>query len=76
MSRATMQPRDIAELHRRCVIEATIAPLVPFPRGFARSKNGPFYNPRTVYRLLQSGDLRMIMSRVGGKHGSVTARSA
>jgi len=50
--------KAISETQRRCVIEATIAPLFLFPRGFARSKFGPFYSPQTIAALIQNGHLR------------------
>lgn len=68
-----------SDSQRRCVIEATIEPLSPFPRGFARSKAGPFFEVRTVHSLIKSGDLRILL--IGGKGRGrqrvlVTARAA
>jgi hypothetical protein len=71
---ARMKP--LSDMQRRCVIEATIEPLTPFRRGYARSKTGPFYDVRTVHSLIQTGALRMIMIRTGRKFGTVTARAA
>ena len=62
----------MSPLHRRCVIEATIEPLSPFRRGYARSKIGPFFGKRTVRLLLRTGALRKI---VGGWRPRVTAMS-
>lgn len=45
---------------RRCLIEATIAPLRRYRRGFARSKCGPFYRTSTIIPLLQAGALRKL----------------
>jgi hypothetical protein len=45
-------------IQRRCMIEATIAPLDLYRRGFARSKAGPFFPRPTVAVLLRSGALR------------------
>ena len=60
----------------RCIIEATIDPLIPFRRGFARSKAGPFFELRTVDSLIASGALR-IYHPVRGKHRiQVSARAA
>ena len=65
-----------SEVQRRCLIEATIDPLIPFPRGFARSKAGPFFEHRTVHSLINTGALR-IYQPVRGKRGiQVTARAA
>ena len=66
----------ISDPQRRCIIAATIEPLIPFRRGYARSKAGPFYDVRTVHTLIQTGALRMILNRAGRKFGSVTARAA
>lgn len=54
-----MTTRFGTELHKRCVIEATIEPLRPFRRGFARSKAGPFFELRTVQALVSLGALRV-----------------
>lgn len=68
--------KHLSEIQRRCVIEATIEPLTPYPKGFARSKAGPFYDARTVHALIQKGDLRLILKRAGRCFGTVTARAA
>lgn len=65
----------ITNLQRACLIAATIEPLTPFRRGYARSKAGPFYDVRTVHALIQTGALRMIMNRAGRQFGTVTARA-
>lgn len=59
--------KPLSTIQRQCIIAATIEPLVPFPRGFARSKFGPFFNLRTVTGLISSGALR-IYHPVRGKH--------
>jgi len=61
---------------RRCVIEATIGPLMPFPRGFARSKMGPFFVNGTVKALIDSGHLRLIKETCGRRRILVSARAA
>jgi hypothetical protein len=71
---ARMKP--LSNNQRACIIEATIEPLIPFRRGYARSKLGPFFDARTVHALIQTGALRMIMVRTGRKFGTVTARAA
>jgi hypothetical protein len=69
--------KPLSSIQRACIIAATIDPLIPFRRGYAKSKFGPvFYDVRTVHSLIQTGALRMIMNRAGRKFGTVTARSA
>lgn len=63
------------ELQKRCIIEATIDPLIPFPRGFARSKAGPFFELRTVDSLVKSGALRIFHPVRGRTRISVSARA-
>jgi hypothetical protein len=67
--------KPFSSIQRACIIAATIDPLIPFRRGYARSKAGPFYDVRTVHSLIQSGALRMIMIRTGRQFGTVTART-
>lgn len=50
----------LSDTQRRCIIEATIEPLVQFPRGFARTKMGPFFYVNTIQGLLKTGALRRI----------------
>jgi hypothetical protein len=71
-----MRVRPLSPVQRQCVIEATIEPLAPYPRGYARTKTGPFFDARTVHYLVLRGDLRMIKERVGAHFRSVTARAA
>lgn len=66
---------DLSPTQRRCIIDATIEPLRPFRRGFARSKQGPFHSLPTVNSLVSTGALRMIRNRAGRQYGSVTARA-
>lgn len=47
-----------SDIQRRCVIEATISPLIRYRRGYARSKMGPFYYKPTIAYLIEIGDLR------------------
>lgn len=49
-----------SNVQRRCIIAATIAPLVEYRRGYAHSKMGPFHKRCTVDALLRSGDLRRV----------------
>lgn len=70
-----MRPFDPTPTQRRCIIDATIEPLRPYRRGFARTKSGPFHDVRTVNSLLVTGALRMIRNRAGRQYGSVTARA-
>ena len=65
--------RPLSPTQSRCIIEATIEPLFPFRRGFARSKAGPFYNLQTVHRLIETGALRFVRN---GPVALVTARAA
>ena len=68
--------KPLSTIQRACIIAATIDPLIPFRRGYARSKFGPvFYDVRTVHSLIQSGALRMIMNRAGRQFRNVTARA-
>lgn len=68
--------RPLTAAHNRCIIEATIEPLRPFPRGFARSKLGPFFELRTVHSLVKSGELRIFHPVRGRSRIMVTARAA
>ncbi|MDB5937567.1 MAG: hypothetical protein JWQ01_4911 [Massilia sp.] len=70
------KPDPLSAVQRQCLIAATIEPLAPFPRGFAHTKNGPFFDVRTIHSLVQRGELRMIKNRAGRQYGSVTARAA
>jgi hypothetical protein len=56
--------KAISDVQRRCIVEATIEPLTPFRRGYARSKAGPFYEVRTVQPLITSGALRRVNQRL------------
>ena len=64
------------ELHKRCIIAATIEPLRPFPRGFARSKAGPFFEVRTVHALVKIGHLRVVRPERGRHRIMISARAA
>jgi hypothetical protein len=66
----------ISDIQKRCLIEATIDPLVPFPRGFARSKAGPFFEIKTVNSLVNSGALRVVRPVRGRHRLQVSARAA
>lgn len=59
-----MRVRPLSPAQRQCIVEATIEPLSPFRRGYARSKAGPFYEVRTVQPLLCSGALRRVNNRL------------
>lgn len=52
---------------RRAIIEAIISPLIPYPRGYARSKWGPFFHHWTIEALLRDGTLRRTAPRLGAK---------
>lgn len=65
----------ISDIQRKCLIEATIEPLVAFRRGFARSKAGPFFNLRTVGALVDTGALRVIRQRAGKHYLRISARA-
>lgn len=65
-----------SDLRTRCIIEATIEPLRPFRRGFARSKMGPFFELRTVNALVNLGALRIVRQLGGRRSMTVTARAA
>lgn len=67
---------NLSDIQRRCMIEATIDPLKPFRRGFARSKLGPFFNGRTIEGLVARGVLRVIQSRGRRSYLILTARAA
>jgi len=68
--------KRLSTIQRRCMIEATIDPLTPFPRGFARSKVGPFFELRTVNALVNTGALRIYHPVRGKRRIEVTARAA
>lgn len=63
------------DLHRRCIIAATIEPLRPFRRGFAATKAGPFFELRTVQALVNMGALRVFYPVRGKSRIQVTARA-
>jgi hypothetical protein len=65
--------QPMSPTQRRCIIEATIEPLLPYRKGFARSKSGPFFIAQTVDPLIRSGHLRPIHR---GVHIILTARAA
>lgn len=65
--------RPLTDTQRRCMIEATIDPLMFIRRGFARTKAGPFYAAQTVHALVKRGDLRILRN---GRQVLVTARAA
>ena len=65
--------KEFSDTQRRCLIEATIDPLVFCRRGFARTKAGPFYSAQTVHALLKTGALRFLRN---GRQVLVTARAA
>lgn len=65
----------LSAAQRRCLIQATIDPLVAFPRGFSRTKHGPFFNMRTVGPLLKSGALRAYHPRRGRRGIQISARA-
>ena len=54
----------ISPLQRQALIEATIDDLRPFRRGYARSKAGPFFEVRTVSKLVKTGALRFVGRRL------------
>jgi hypothetical protein len=66
----------MTETQRRCIIEATIDNLVQFRRGFARSKQGPFFALPTVQNLIETGALRIVRDRSGSHYLKLTARAA
>ena len=68
--------KPLSNVQRRCIIEATIEPLTPFPRGFGRSKMGPFFEIRTVHSLVNTGALRIYRRGWGKSRILVTARAA
>lgn len=66
----------LSPTQQRAVIEATIEDLKAFRRGFARSKQGPFFQLQTVRALLDSGHLRAYHP-IRGKMGlRLSARAA
>ncbi|QDM32066.1 hypothetical protein FNL55_12540 [Tardiphaga sp. vice352] len=71
-----MRVRPLSPAQRQCIIEATIEPLAPYPRGYARAKTGPFFDTRTVHYLVLRGHLRIIKDRVGPHFRNVSARAA
>lgn len=65
----------MSDAQRRCLIQATIDPLLAFPRGFSRTKHGPFFNMRTVGPLLKSCGLRAYHPRRGKRGIQISARA-
>jgi hypothetical protein len=65
----------LSDNQRRAVIEATIDPLVAFRRGFARSKQGPFFELRTIKPLIDAGVLRVFHPERGKRGLRITARA-
>ncbi len=63
----------MTDIQRRCLIAATIDPLIFCRRGFAHSKAGPFYPAQTVHALIKTGALRFLRN---GRQVLVTARAA
>ena len=66
----------LSDNQRRCLIEATIDPLVAFRSGFARSKAGPFFDLRTIKSLVNTGVLRTVFPERGRRGIRVTGRAA
>lgn len=66
----------LSDIQRRCLIEATIDPLVAFRRGFGRSKQGPFFDLRTIQSLITTGMLRAVYPQRGRRGLQITARAA
>jgi len=66
----------LSDTQRQCMIEATIEPLMAFRRGFARSKQGPFYQLQTVRALLDSGHLRAYHPNRGRMGLRLSARAS
>lgn len=67
--------KPLSSTQRECIIEATIDPLTPFPRGFARSKAGPFFQLQTVHSLVKTGALRIYHPVRGRSRMAVSARA-
>lgn len=67
--------KPLSAMQIRCVIEATIEPLMPFRRGFARTKAGPFFFPGMVGALVHRGELRIIKETRGRRRILVSARA-
>ncbi len=65
----------MSDYQRRCIIEATIDPLIAFRRGFARTKAGPFFPLSTIRALVNLGALRAYHPRRGRRGLQVSARS-
>ena len=59
----------------RCIIDATLEPLIAFPRGFAHSKMGPFHLTQTVQALIRDGSLRVIRGQRGNHNLTISART-
>lgn len=68
--------KPMSDIQRRCLIEATINPLVAFRRGFGRSKHGPFFELRTIQSLITAGMLRAVHPQRGRRGLQITARAA
>jgi hypothetical protein len=66
----------MSQTQRRCIIAATIAPLICFRRGFAATKAGPFYRLDTVQALIESGALRAIYPQRGKRALQLSARAS
>ena len=68
--------KRLTDTHRQCVIEATIDPLVSYRRGFARTKDGPFFAHQLVRELIKAGALRSYYTPNGRRDLHVSARAA
>ena len=60
MNLGTATTRKRTEARRRAIIEATLGHLRPFRRGYARTRQGPYFDLRTIDALLSTGALRPV----------------
>jgi hypothetical protein len=56
----TPTTRKLTAARRRAIIQATIGPLRPFRRGYARVRTGPYFDLRTIDILISTGALRPV----------------
>jgi hypothetical protein len=57
--------KNLSGLQARCIAVAAAGPLLPFPRGFAADRMGPFFPLRTVHGLIERKRLAIVKEPFG-----------
>ena len=60
MNLGSRTTRKLTPARRRAIIEATLGHLRPFRRGYARTRQGPYFDLRTIDVLISTGALRPV----------------